>query len=144
MPAAGDASTIDTKEIERAVGRPGRDLGAGVFQVTVPRAEAITENALEDNFRLYAYDRGRRQLATARVKGPALGRWHTVRVVAVGDHIQAWLDGTLQLDHRDSRFASGRVGLWRKADSITAFDDLKIRGQTRGRGDAQAHGSTGG
>ena len=34
------------EEIERALGRPGRDLGAGVFQVTVPRAEAITENGM--------------------------------------------------------------------------------------------------
>ena len=44
-PAAG-GPTIDTKEIERALGRPGRDLGAGVFQVTVPRVEAITENGM--------------------------------------------------------------------------------------------------
>jgi hypothetical protein len=42
-PAAG-APRMDTKEIERALGRPGRDLGAGVFQVTVPRAETITED----------------------------------------------------------------------------------------------------
>jgi Domain of Unknown Function (DUF1259) len=42
-PAAG-APRVDTKEIERALGRPGRDLGAGVFQVTVPRAETITED----------------------------------------------------------------------------------------------------
>ena len=44
-PAAG-APTLDTKQIEQALGRPGRDLGAGVFQVTVPRAEAITENGM--------------------------------------------------------------------------------------------------
>ena len=33
-------------EADRAGARPrrARDLGAGVFQVTVPRAEAITEN----------------------------------------------------------------------------------------------------
>ena len=92
----------------------------------------VRANALEDNFRLYAYARGRRQIATARVKAPALGRWHTVRLVAVGEHIQAWLDGTLSLDHRDSRFTSGRVGLWTKADSITAFDDLTIRGTPGG------------
>jgi hypothetical protein len=42
------------------------------------------------------------------------------------------LNGTLYLDHRDSRFRSGRVGLWTKADSITAFDDLAIRGVTPG------------
>jgi hypothetical protein len=46
MPAAAGAPTIDTKEIERSLDRPGRDLGAGVFQVTVPRAEAITENGM--------------------------------------------------------------------------------------------------
>jgi hypothetical protein len=35
--------TLDTKAIEQALGRSGRDMGGGVFQVTVPRAEAITE-----------------------------------------------------------------------------------------------------
>jgi hypothetical protein len=92
----------------------------------------VRANALEDNFRLYYYDRGRRQLASARVKAPALGQWHTVRVVAVGDRIQAWLAGELHLDHRDSRSKAGRVGLWTKADSITAFDDLSVRGKSSG------------
>jgi hypothetical protein len=88
----------------------------------------VRADALEDNFRLYSYDRGRRQLATARVRAPALGQWHTVRVVVVGDRTQTWLNGKLSLDHRDARFKSGRVGLWTKADSVTAFDDVPIRG----------------
>jgi len=67
-------------------------------------------NGLENNFRLYYYDRGRRQLASASVKAPPLGQWHLMRVVAVGDHIQAWLDGTPYLDHHDSRYKSGRGG----------------------------------
>ena len=41
--APASAATLDTKAIEQALGRSGRDVGAGVFQVTVPRAEAITE-----------------------------------------------------------------------------------------------------
>ena len=45
-PPATGAPTIDTKQIEQALGRSGRDLGAGVFQVTVPRSEAITENGM--------------------------------------------------------------------------------------------------
>jgi len=108
----------------------GREDASGgiVFRFTDGKYYVVRANALEDNFRLYYYDRGRRQLASARVKAPALGQWHTLRVVAVGDHIQAWLDGTLYLDHRDARFRSGRVGLWTKADSITAFDDLVVRG----------------
>jgi hypothetical protein len=42
-PASGAGPTLDTKAIEQALGRSGRDVGGGVFQVTVPRAEAITE-----------------------------------------------------------------------------------------------------
>jgi hypothetical protein len=113
----------------------GREDASGgiVFRFTDGKYYVVRANALEDNFRLYSYDRGRRQLATASVKAPALGQWHTVRLVAVGDHMQAWLDGKLYLDHRDTRFKSGRVGLWTKADSVTAFDDLHVRG-VRGSG----------
>jgi hypothetical protein len=39
-PAAGPG--LDTRQIEQALGRTGKALDAGVFQVTVPRAEAIT------------------------------------------------------------------------------------------------------
>jgi Domain of Unknown Function (DUF1080) len=112
----------------------GREDASGgiVFRFADGKYYVVRANALEDNFRLYTYDRGRRQIASASVKAPALGQWHAVRVVAVGDHIQAWLDGKLLLDHRDARFKSGRVGLWTKADSITAFADLTVRGVTAG------------
>ena len=110
----------------------GREDASGgiAFRFTDGKYYVVRANALEDNLRLYYYDRGRRQIATAPVKAPALGHWHTVRLVAVGDHMQAWLNGTLELDHHDSRFKAGRVGLWTKADSVTAFDDLTIRGKT--------------
>jgi hypothetical protein len=41
--AAPSSAALDTRQIEQALGRAGRDLGSGVFQVTVPRAEAITD-----------------------------------------------------------------------------------------------------
>ncbi len=41
-PAAAGGPVLDTKPIEQALGRPGREIGAGVFQVTAARAEAIT------------------------------------------------------------------------------------------------------
>jgi Domain of Unknown Function (DUF1080) len=112
----------------------GREDASGgiVFRFNDGKYYVVRANALEANFRLYYYDRGRRELASARVAAPALGQWHTVRVVAVGDDMQAWLNGALLLNHRDSRFKAGRVGLWTKADSITAFDDLTIRGMTGG------------
>jgi hypothetical protein len=108
----------------------GREDASGgiVFRFAEGHYYVVRANALENNFRLYYYDRSRYQLATATVQPPTLGQWHTLRVVAVGDRIQAWLNGTLLIDHRDTRFQSGQVGLWTKADSITAFDDLTIRG----------------
>lgn len=112
----------------------GREDASGgiVFRFSEGRYYVVRANALEDNFRLYYYDRGRHQLATARVRPPETGRWHAIRIVAVGDRIQGYLNGELLIDHRDSRFRSGRVGLWTKADSVTAFDDLLIRGATGG------------
>jgi len=40
--AAAAGPALDPKPIEQALGRQGRDVGGGVFQVTVPRVEAIT------------------------------------------------------------------------------------------------------
>ena len=115
----------------------GREDASGgiVFRFDAGRYYVVRANALEDNVRLYTYDRGRRQIASAAVKAPVLGRWHTLRLVALGDRMQAWLDGVRYLDHRDSRFADGRVGLWTKADSVTAFQGLTVRGVARASGE---------
>ena len=106
----------------------GEDASGGiVFRFNDGKYYVVRANALEDNFRLYYYDRGRRQLASARVKAPALGQWHALRIRAEGDHIQAWLDDQALIDSRDARYKSGRVGLWTKTDSVTAFDDLVVQ-----------------
>jgi len=106
--------------------------GGIVFRFSQGRYYVARANAREDNVRLYLYDRARRQIATSSVKAPALGQWHTLRVVAVDDRMQTWLNGRLCLEQRDTRLKSGRAGLWTKADSVTAFDDLTIRGVKRG------------
>lgn len=106
----------------------GREDASGgiVFRFSEGRYYVIRANALENNFNFYYYDRGRRQIAGASVKAPALGQWHKLRIVAAGDRIQGWLNDQALIDQRDGRFASGRVGLWTKADSTTAFDELTI------------------
>ncbi len=131
---AGPYSDVDVSVRFRPMS--GREDASGgiVFRFADGKYYVIRANALENNFRLYYYDRGRHELASARVQAPALGGWHTIRVVAVGDHIQGYLDGRLLLDHRDARFRSGTVGLWTKADSVTAFDDVVIRGAPSGGG----------
>jgi len=42
-PVASPVPALETRQIELALGSQGRDIGGGVYQVTVPRAEAITE-----------------------------------------------------------------------------------------------------
>src|SRR5215510_9199978 len=41
--AAFTGPTLDTKQVEQLLGRQVRDAGSGVYQVSVPRAETITE-----------------------------------------------------------------------------------------------------
>ncbi|MBI1389428.1 MAG: DUF1080 domain-containing protein [bacterium] len=84
-------------------------------------------NPLEDNFRVYfVKDGDRKQLASADVKLDPK-KWHSIAIQMRGSHIEAYLDGKLELEVDDETFAApGRVGLWTKADACTAFDDLKI------------------
>jgi hypothetical protein len=103
------------------------DVSAGiVFRFAEDRYYVIRADTLEDNFDLSYYNRGLRQIAGANVKAPAIEQWHKLRISAVGDRIQGWLNDQALIDERDSRFASGRIGLWTKADSMTAFDDLTV------------------
>src|SRR5881409_3026842 len=89
----------------------------------------VRANALENNFRLYTLVNGKRStIASARVTEPSLGAWHSIRVVTFGPKIQAYLNGTLLLDHSDKTFTDGWLGLWTKADSVTEFADLEVTG----------------
>jgi Domain of Unknown Function (DUF1080) len=100
--------------------------GGIVVRLSEGRYYVLRANAREDNFRFYYYDRGRRMLASANVAAPALGQWHTLQIIATGDRFQGRLNDRELIDHRDDRFSVGRIGLWTKADSVTAFDALTV------------------
>jgi hypothetical protein len=90
------------------------DAGGGiVFRVQDgSNYYVVRANSLEDNYRLYATVAGsRNQIASTKIDAPEIGKWHTIRVVQRGNQIQCYLNGKLLIDHRDSRFQSGRVGL---------------------------------
>jgi hypothetical protein len=84
-------------------------------------------NALEDNVSLYYTERGRR-ITIKYVDAPVgAGKWHTLRVDFHGTRIRVALDGTPYIELDDSHIAgAGAVGLWTKADSVTAFDDFRF------------------
>ena len=86
----------------------------------------IRANALEDQFptlslqsRAAHADDGGRQTADI---------WAMTRAANLGQagSTEGWLNDKQLIDHRDSRFTAGRIGLWTKADSITAFDSLTV------------------
>jgi len=106
----------------------GREDASGgiVFRFADNHYYVIRANALEDNFRFYYYEGSRYQIAGASTKAPALGQWHRLRIRAEGDRIRGWLNEQQLIDRRDQRYKSGRIGLWTKADSITAFDELVV------------------
>jgi hypothetical protein len=84
-------------------------------------------NPLEDNYRIYKVEKGKRtQLGTADMKLPG-DKWHVLRVVQKGGDIQCYLDGKLYLSVKDETFSkAGKIGLWTKADAQTSFADLKM------------------
>ena len=87
-------------------------------------------NALENNVSLYHTIRGTRhtiKYVDARVQA---NEWHTLRVAFAGKHIKVSLDGKQYIDLDDDHIAGpGTVGVWTKADSVTAFDEFSWGGK---------------
>ena len=82
-------------------------------------------NALENNISLYYTERGSRKTLKYVDAPVAAGAWHTLRIEFAGTLIAVWLDGKRYIDFEDKRIGGpGSVGVWTKADSVTAFDDF--------------------
>ena len=83
-------------------------------------------NALENNVSLYYTEKGRR-ITLKYVDAPVPGNtWHTLRVDFSGTRIRVALNGKLYIEHDDAHISgAGAVGVWTKADSVTAFDDFR-------------------
>lgn len=82
-------------------------------------------NALENNVSLY-YTQNARRNTIKYVNAPvAKNQWHTLKVDFSGNNIRVALDGKVYIEQEDSHIkGNGAVGIWTKADSVTAFDDF--------------------
>ncbi|MCD6460660.1 DUF1080 domain-containing protein [bacterium] len=85
-------------------------------------------NPLENNFRMYSVkDGARKTLDSAKVKVPS-NKWHTIKIIHRGTHIEGYLNGKKYLEWDDATFPNaGGFGLWTKADAVTYFDDFKVK-----------------
>lgn len=88
----------------------------------------VRANALENNVNLYRVVNGRRsEFAGAKLKVTS-GEWHELRVEVVRNKITCYYDGYKKIEATDETFKdAGKVGLWTKADSVTYFDDLRVK-----------------
>ena len=86
-------------------------------------------NPLERNLRLYTVRDGvRRMLADAPGLAVGSGEWFALKVVQRGTRIEVALNGRTLIEFADDAFtAAGGVGVWSKADAVSAFDDFRIR-----------------
>jgi hypothetical protein len=84
-------------------------------------------NALENNVSLYYTQNGRR-ITLKYVDAPvAKNTWHTLRVEFNVRKISVTLNGKTYIELDDEHIkGAGAVGLWTKADSVTAFDDFRF------------------
>jgi hypothetical protein len=82
-------------------------------------------NALENNVSLYHTTNGRR-ITIKYVDAPvAKNQWHTLKVEFAGKSIRVALDGKVYISQEDDHITGpGAIGVWTKADSVTAFDDF--------------------
>ena len=82
-------------------------------------------NALENNVSLYYTEHGRRNTIKYVDALVTANAWHTLRVEFDGDRIAVLLDGKRYIETTDTHITgNGSVGVWTKADSITAFDNF--------------------
>lgn len=104
------------------------DQAGGVVVRYAPENYYIARaNALEDNINLFKTVNGNR-LKIAEVETKVTPRaWHTLALTARGSHLTVAFDGKTVIEADDATFQSaGKVGLWTKADSVTAFAELRI------------------
>jgi len=82
-------------------------------------------NALENNVSLYYTQNGRRNTIKYVDAQVAKNQWHTLKIDFAGKRIRVALNGKVYIDLEDDHITGpGAVGIWTKADSVTAFDDF--------------------
>ena len=87
-------------------------------------------NALENNVSLYHTEKGRRITIKYVTASVSANQRHALRVEFSGSAIKVRLDGTQYIELKDNHITgAGAVGVWTKADSVTAFDDFSYGGQ---------------
>jgi pyruvate,water dikinase len=87
-------------------------------------------NRLEGNLILFEFVNSRRIERKSVSRPLAAGQWYHLKVHIHGRQLTAWVDDEPVMTYEADRHLAGYVGLWTKADSVTAFDDFHLSTDT--------------
>jgi hypothetical protein len=125
-----DKSTLRDVAVEvkyKAISGKVDQAGGIVLRYTPENYYIARANALEHNIDVFKTVQGKRSKIMEVDADISSGQWHTLRFEAKGNHLKASFDGKVVVEVNDTTFSeAGKVGLWTKADSVSAFADLKI------------------
>lgn len=132
LTVAGDAAWIDYSfEASVRINAAGSRTASGIaFRYTDA-----------DNYYLLRFQHDQQKLRLHRIAGgvwttlaersfaSVTGQWYSLQAVAVGDKLEAYVDGDLKLTAVDAAHSAGKVG-FRTYDADTSWDDAAVRPRT--------------
>lgn len=87
----------------------------------------VQANALDQTVRLYRMDKGKRNQLARKDAPIEVGKWHSLRVIAMNDRFEVALDGKPLFDVTDRTLPqSGAMGVISQADSVTHYGSLLL------------------
>ena len=108
------------------------DQTAGIVFGLQPTGEYhyLRFNTRDNNLAVWRYAKGERQVITHGTSHSklALNAWHQLTVTIAGTRVTGSIKHSepLSVEHTFTAPLSGRVGLWTKRDSVTAFKDFTV------------------
>ena len=126
-----DTFTTGSARVQFKLMAGASDQLAGLVFNLHPTGEylAVRYNTKDGNVAIWKYVDG----ARARVADGTdhrqlpLDVWHTLELQVVDRKVTGVVNGSLRVEHLLDQPVRGRVGLWAKPDSVTAFKGLQIQ-----------------
>lgn len=87
----------------------------------------VRADALDNSVRLYRMEKGKRRQVGGKQVPVESGVWHSLRVIAMNDRFEVFLDGTSLFSATDRTLIQpGPMGAWSQADSLTLYGSLLV------------------
>lgn len=127
----GLAMTDGRVEVRAQAISGGRDRSFGVVARAVDErtyyCARCNTSEWGSNVRIYRFSDGARSELAAWDGDAQPGAWHELALEVRGDRLSAVFNGVTVLTVSDAAIPGpGRVGLWTKAEAVSAFDNLRI------------------